>query len=356
MGGKNRLYLDINVIQSVPPSCINRDDTGSPKTAIYGGVKRSRVSSQSWKKAMRDYFRENFDERDLAYRSLKIVSIIADAIVEKSPDTSVEDAENMAKESLKLLGIKSKEMNTAALFFISKKQAENIAEIMLSGDADKKMLAAALKRDKGIELSLFGRFVADDPDLNVDASSQVAHSISTHRVENEYDFFTAVDDKRDDSEQGAGMMGVVEYNSSTLYRYSTIAVHDLYDNLEDKEVLSKAIGAFIRSFLVSMPDGKQNTFANRTLPYAVLIAIRRDQPVNLVGAFESPIRPNKNGGGYNEDSVRKMIEYKKSVESSFASVPERSWQIGAGLDSIGPSIPMDEAISQVESYMREQEF
>ena len=42
---KKRLYVDFHVLQTVPPSCINRDDTGSPKTAIYGGVTRARVSS-----------------------------------------------------------------------------------------------------------------------------------------------------------------------------------------------------------------------------------------------------------------------------------------------------------------------
>ena len=53
---ENRLFVDIHAIQSLPPSNVNRDDTGSPKTAIYGGVRRSRVSSQSWKRAIRQYF------------------------------------------------------------------------------------------------------------------------------------------------------------------------------------------------------------------------------------------------------------------------------------------------------------
>ena len=65
----NRLFVDINIIQTVPPSCINRDDTGSPKTAIYGGVRRARVSSQSWKKAVRDEFKLRFDGDDLATRT-----------------------------------------------------------------------------------------------------------------------------------------------------------------------------------------------------------------------------------------------------------------------------------------------
>lgn len=352
----NKLYIDINVIQSVPPSCINRDDTGSPKTAIYGGVKRARVSSQSWKKAMRDYFRESFDENELAYRSTKIISIISKAIIDKNPEKTEDEASDMAKEALKILGIRMKEMDTTALFFISKKQAENVAEVMLNGDADKSKLSDALKKHAGIELSLFGRMVADDPNLNVDASSQVAHSISTHRVENEFDFYTAIDDMRKDSEQGAGMMGVVEYNSSTLYRYATIAIHDLKKNLDEMNAVSKAVGAFVKAFLVSMPSGKQNTFANHTLPYAALITIRNDQPVNLVGAFESPVRPNKENGGYNEDSVKKMIEYKETVESSFVSNPKISWQIGTGLESVGPISSMEDCISQIEKYIMEQEF
>lgn len=51
---KNNLYVDIHVLQTVPSSNINRDDTGAPKTAVYGGTTRSRVSSQSWKKAIRE--------------------------------------------------------------------------------------------------------------------------------------------------------------------------------------------------------------------------------------------------------------------------------------------------------------
>jgi CRISPR system Cascade subunit CasC len=52
----NRIFLDVHALQTVPPSNLNRDDTGAPKTALYGGVPRARVSSQAWKRATRTYF------------------------------------------------------------------------------------------------------------------------------------------------------------------------------------------------------------------------------------------------------------------------------------------------------------
>lgn len=128
--------------------------------------------------------------------------------------------------------------------------------------------------------------VASDPSLNYDAAAQVAHSISTHAVQNEYDYFTAVDDCAPEDNAGAGHLGTVEYNSSTLYRYATVNTAELAEQLGAKEVPG-VVRAFADAFIRSMPTGKQNTFANRTLPDAVYVTIRGDQPVNLCGAFES---------------------------------------------------------------------
>ena len=156
----------------------------------------------------------------------------------------------------------------------------------MEGSADKKQYRDALKAAPSMDMALFGRMVADDPSLNYDAAAQVAHSISTHAVQNEYDYFTAVDDCQAEDNAGAGHLGTVEYNSSTLYRYATVNVMELAGQLGAAQA-AETVRAFGEAFLFSMPTGKQNTFANRTLPDAVYVTLREDQPVNLCGAFEA---------------------------------------------------------------------
>lgn len=311
-----RLFLDIHAIQTVPASNINRDDTGSPKTAQYGGVIRSRVSSQCWKRAIRKYFEKNSDKRNVGIRSLKIPEYIADKIVLKDSTIDYEKALELANTILNNGKIKTtidkatKEPVMKALFFISNTQAEKLADIAVEGNVkDKNIIQKILIENPAIDIALFGRMVADDPSLNEDASCQVAHSISTHSVQTEFDFFTATDDLQKEDNAGAGMLGTVEYNSSTLYRYANIAIHEFNEQLKDKSSTINAIKLFVEAFVKSMPEGKINTFANQTLPSAILVTLREDRPVSLVTAYEKPIKSND---GYVDKSIKEMInEYEK---------------------------------------------
>lgn len=366
---EKRMFVDIHVIQTVPPSCVNRDDTGSPKTATYGGVRRARVSSQSWKKAIRDYFKDRFDESSLGVRTLDAVGLVAERICKIDPSVQKEEALKKAEKVINAAGVKTSVKKkkgkdsgdeeipkTGALFFMSRKQADNMARLALEKDEyNKKEAKEALNKDHGVDTALFGRMVADDPSLNADASAQVAHAISTHKVDTEYDYFTAMDERSPADSAGAGMIGTVEFNSSTMYRYATVAVHDLYQQLEMNEVVTaKATSEFVRAFVLSMPTGKQNTFANRTIPDSVLISVRNDQPVNLVAAFESPVHPNRNVGGYVEDSIARLVREEKDVCSTFVSLPERTWQIGNGLEDIGPSKDAETTAREIEEHIREE--
>lgn len=304
-----RLFLDVHAVQTVPPANINRDDTGSPKTAQYGGVTRARVSSQSWKRAMRKYFNAEGDLKNVGIRSLEIVKYIANKIVEKDDSIPMEEAMTMAEKTLNAAGVSTKDQKTKALFFMSDKQAEEFAEASIAENTDKKALKEILNGNKSIDIALFGRMVADDPSLNEDASSQVAHSISTHAIESEFDFFTAVDDLAPEDNAGAGMLGTVEYNSSTLYRYANIALHEFEKQLGDKEETIHAVKLFVEAFVKSMPTGKINTFANQTLPQAVVVTLRSDRPVNMVSAFEAPV---KSEAGFVRPSIEKLFdEYTK---------------------------------------------
>lgn len=328
--GNKRLYIDFHVIQTVPPSCVNRDDTGRPKTAVYGGAIRARVSSQSWKHAMRTMFTNIFSNEKLGFRTKHSVGLIVDALKKLSPDMTDDEANNAAAEAFKKAFKKDKvKLNekkgnsTEALFFISSVQAEKLAELAVSGEKDKKTYQNALKSSPSVDIALFGRMVADDADLNVDAASQVAHSISTHAVQNEYDYFTAVDDRSPEDNAGAGHLGTMEFNSATLYRYATVNAADLLKTIG--EDTADAVRGFAEAFICSMPTGKQNSYANRTLPDMVYVTIRSDQPVNLCGAFEKPVGGS---GGYAEMSVSKLFDHAEEVYGNYCGSPVKSYVIG----------------------------
>ena len=303
-----RIFMDIHAIQTLPPSNINRDDTGSPKTCQYGGVKRSRVSSQSWKRAMRTYFYEQSEQENVGARTKDIVQFVANKIIEID-SSKTDEAFDLAEKIINAAGVKTKDGKAKALFFLGDSQARELAKAAIDNNNDKKYLKEILKDNPAIDIALFGRMVADDPSLNEDASSQVAHAISTHSVDTEFDFFTAVDDLAPEENAGAGMLGTVEFNSSTLYRYANVAIHELYKQLENEEAVINTAKLFVKSFANSLPTGKVNSFANQTLPQFVMVSIRDDRPVNLVSAYEDPIKSND---GYVEKSTRALVnEYQK---------------------------------------------
>ena len=334
-------YVDIHVIQNLPPSCVNRDDSGSPKSAVYGGVRRLRVSSQSWKRATRLYFNDLLDAKDVGVRTKRVAELLAARITEDAPDLAG-SATKLAEEVFKTAriklspprGKKDAPPESGYLLFLSTSQVERLAELAIasahSGEAlDAKAVKKVFKEAHAVDIALFGRMVADDTDLNVDAACQVAHAISTHAAENEYDFFTAVDDEKSRSEEedaGAGMMGTVEFSSATMYRYATVNVDLLRHNLGDSEATLRALEVFVRGFCLSMPTGKQNTFANRTLPEAVVVTVREDQPVSLVGAFEEAV-PAQGAHGYVARSVEALARHAATIEDNYGLEPLRSFVV-----------------------------
>lgn len=324
---QNNIYVDLHVLQTVPPSNMNRDDTGSPKTARYGGVTRARVSSQSWKKAMREYFKEHEEKETLGIRTKKIVQSLANVIVEKEPSMDESSALKLADDIFNKAKISTKDQEAKALFFLGGKQQQRLASygVEHADDLQIKEIQSILNANQSIDVALFGRMVAEAPELNVDASSQVAHSISTHEITTEFDFFTAVDDLNSDEQAGAGMLGTVEYNSSTLYRYANVAVHELKTQLgDDKDAVIEALKLFVESFVLSLPTGKINTFANQTIPDVLIVSIRSDRPLNLINAFENPV---KSQGGYVTESISRLkIEFEKI--NRFAEEPIATFTVG----------------------------
>ena len=351
---KEKLFLDIHVIQTLPPSNINRDDTGSPKTAVYGGVRRARVSSQAWKKAMRDYFKDKADDGYLGVRSKKIVEYVAKKILEIDETLSFEEAEKKSLEAFTSAGFTITEENKLpTLFFLGDRQAGDFARAALDNIKDASTLHKIIKDNVSIDIALFGRMIADKDlnrviskenekskkiidngenevsriSLNEDASSQIAHAISTHGVQTEFDYFTALDDLSKDAKPGAAMIDTIEYNSSTLYRYGNVALHELYHQMkENKEETKKAIILFVEAFLKSLPSGKINSFANQTIPSSVVVSLRKDRPVSLVSAFETPIKTKLSQEGYVNESIEAMFKEYQKIQR-FVDKPEISFYL-----------------------------
>ena len=207
------LFIDIHVLQTLPPSNPNRDDTGAPKSATFGGVRRMRISSQAIKRATREDFEGKVADSNYGVRTKKIVELVARKISEMRPDFDSRAVE-LAEMGLKSIGFKLTEPRGAKseqelkesgfLVFLSAKQIEHVAEALISV-ADAEDPAAAFKELKprdlvdtnhSIDIALFGRMVAEPNSLNVDAACQVAHAIGVGAVENEYDYYTAVDDEK----------------------------------------------------------------------------------------------------------------------------------------------------------------
>ena len=369
-----RLFVDFHVIQTVPPSCVNRDDTGSPKTATYGGVTRARVSSQAWKHAMREYFKLSWAEGDLAVRSRRIIQELAEEIKRKSGMDSPEALE-VSEKALQDLGFviqegegeESKEERTTksgkgkkkqgknnaedklkTLFFISRAQISALADAIIKGYTKSEDLVDVLNEHPNFEIALFGRMAASNHALKCDAASQVAHSISTHEVHTEFDYFTALDDLSTEENLGAGHLGIVEFNSSTMYRYATINVREL-ERQQIGEV-DRVVRSFAEAFIYSMPTGRQNPFANRTVPDAVYITIREDQPVNFCGAFEEAINSSN---GYSKPSILRLVEYANKSYQNFVEAPKYEMGTGEDLEGLCVSKPMKKNLDLLEEYVRD---
>jgi CRISPR system Cascade subunit CasC len=372
-----RAYIDVHVLQTVPPSNLNRDDAGSPKQAVYGGVRRARVSSQAWKRATRRAFLDHVDKSLLATRTRRISTLLAQRIAHRG-NVEFEAATRIATTLLAELEIKAgkKATETAYLLFFGRAQlerlidpiADDLARLATLDDASLEealsgiSVRAVLGEGHPIDVALFGRMVADIPGLNVDAATQVAHAISTHAVETEFDYYTAVDDENTADEKGAGMIGTIEFSSSTLYRYATVGLHQLADNLGgDPDATMEALRVFLTAFITSMPTGHQNSFAHRTPPNLVTVVVRDDQPVNLVSAFENPVRPLNDG--VVSESIERLADeltaaaqnwgLRPALVASTYRAPEPGVQDKV-VEALGATAPFDQVVDTVTAAARER--
>jgi len=332
------MLIEVHMLQNHAPGNLNRDDTGSPKEAVFGGYKRARVSSQCLKRSIRrsEIFRENLAgllaKRTRSLPELVREQLLAAGISEDMAEIGAQKASGFGTDAgTEQPPNASGHYRTRQTMFLSDADIKAVSDVIAAAaekaknaDAFKKIAVKELQKqaeDKGfrpisVDIALFGRMVTSEAFVDVEASSQFAHAISTHKIAHEFDYYTAVDDLEraadDEAGGGADMIGDVEFNSACYYKYFNVHVDGLVDNLTGKalkrpvsaedeqkarETASKAVRALIEAACRVTPSGKQNSFAAHQPPSLVWIEVRDNNlPVSYANAFSNPVNPKTKAG------------------------------------------------------------
>ncbi len=329
------MLIEIHMLQNFAPSNLNRDDTGSPKDCEFGGYRRARISSQCFKRAIREIMKDDglLPPEDLASRTKRIVDkALVPRLVDNGKDAV--EAKRVATAALYHADLTVKpDGKTEYLLFMGAREIDRVValcleqwdRLLIDGTTlladtapasdeegasapkkgrgakavakDKKMgekVKDLLDGGKAADLALFGRMIANLPDKNVDGSCQVAHALSTNAVDVEFDFYTAVDDLKPDDTAGADMLGTIEFNSACYYRYANVDMMGLRRNLGgDDELARRTLEGFLRAAVAAVPTGKQNSMAAQNPPSLVFAVARRAGLWSLANAFVKPIRPGQ---------------------------------------------------------------
>jgi CRISPR system Cascade subunit CasC len=384
-----KTIVEVHALQNFAPSNLNRDDTGAPKDAFFGGTRRARVSSQCLKRSIRRHFASLVEQKvlatdDVAVRTKRVLEALTKSLVAQGHDEA--EAEEKARLTLAAMELSVKEDGKSEyLLFLGKREISEIARIISekwdsvtafakaptegkkpgkvkkqaaqSADPElKKALEKVFNGGKAVDVALFGRMLADMPEKNQDAACQVAHAISTHAVEREFDFYTAVDDLKPEDTAGADMMGTVEFNAACFYRYAVVDWDKLVDNLQgDKELAAKGLRAFLEGFVVAEPTGKQNTFAAHNPPEFVAVSVRRNTaPRNLANAFETAVRVKKDES-LTRKSAEELAKKAEALQAAFGGEGKTFVLnlVEAKLDGFGTVVPvlkdiLDKALSAIQ--------
>lgn len=333
------MFIELHILQNFAPSNLNRDDTGNPKDTEFGGVRRARISSQCIKRAIRkERVFKNTVQTDIGFRTRYLTRKLNEFLTDDNKNP--EEINSISRAVAAFYTSKKSKMDSddpdrtmvpvylapSDIAWLKTEILEHWdalleasrVEITDADDEDEKdskkkkkakippalkdIVESFIKRTSGQaglpDIALYGRMLADRPETNINAASQVAHAISTHRVSMDMDFFTAVDDLQKEDETGSAMMGVTAFNSACFYRYARIDWDLLVKNLGgDQELAKKTIEGFLRAARSAVPTGKQNGFAAQNPPDVLLGVVRKDgESWSLANAFEKPVKPGKDGG------------------------------------------------------------
>jgi len=401
--------IELHILQSFPVSCLNRDELNSPKTAIFGGVQRSRVSSQCWKRQIRLACNDLNPTAFNGQRSRQFIGEItrrlneahgarADALsrclchhLGKLDSKNFEKVKTIAYYSAGEL-----DRFAAMIHRLDSKDQDNLVEAygqldLTSSDQDgaddssaeledadhgkgkkkekagKKMNVAAftklvnkifkpaLKKEfqntpmakDAADIALFGRMVAADHSLTLEGAAMFSHALSTHKSDNELDFFTAVDDLNPMDETGSGHMGSTEFNASVFYRYVALNLDLLADkeHLQDlsRDERQKVVADFIQATLTAIPVARRNSMNAATRPSYVLgLYKEKGQPIQLINAFEKPVSGGKDG--IMETSIARLKQEHAALQ--------HTWGISSQVEIAIPEITSPEFIQALITHVK----
>lgn len=346
------MLIEIHMLKNYPPTNLNRDDTGAPKSCVFGNSIRGRISSQCLKRAWRTsaVLREAVGEEHFGLRTRKLPELVADRLAELGVDPAY-----IAAVKPRISGFGNKEGKeskdgkaTAQVVFYAPEDIEAVCQLVMKQlesckkvEEVKKLKAKDLQaavsgaevRPITLDIALFGRMVTCDAFRDVEASMQVAHAISTNKIVMESDYFTAMDDLlfgENAEEKGAGMVGDVDYNASCYYVYASLDTDALKENLrfaaDPEEIVEKAIPALLRAMAFTDPNGKQNSFAGHVLPSVVMVECKDKKiPTSMVNAFVDPVKGEK-GRDLVSESAKRLADEVDLLSRNFGlSVKERLW-------------------------------
>ncbi|MBI5316265.1 MAG: type I-E CRISPR-associated protein Cas7/Cse4/CasC [Nitrospirae bacterium] len=364
-------FLQLHLLTSYPPACLNRDDLNRPKTAVMGGVPRLRVSSQSLKRAWRisDTFHEKVSDqmgirskelgrrmRDALLNGVALADLLKPGTLQAEPDGKVsdenatkwawmiagefvdkktkdgeeetegEEPEGKSKKKVKKPNVSKETLKSEQIVFYSQKEIEVLGTLIQSlresgrpPTAEQLRVLKVKEANGSADLALFGRMLASSPDFNVDAACQVAHAITVHRAAVEDDFFTAVDDLNTrEVDAGSAHMGEQGFGAGLFYSYVCIDCDLLKENLGgDAELTGKTIKALVEAAATVAPTGKQNSFANRAWAPYVLAEKGSRQPRGLSLAFMKPV--NEYGEGMIVNAMTALDTMRTNLDKVYHS-------------------------------------
>ena len=333
------LRIEFHILHSFPVTCLNRDDVGAPKTAMVGGSTRARVSSQCWKRQVRMQLKELGIATGTRTKWLKKMvaqacqehgaseeqaercgAKIEGAFIKGGKDDGKKKGKKKDDESEGAEEVEAAGEKTDTLIFLSPSEVAKLAEAFQEQGFDPDKVVTQAKQDKqageiakligkpnlsvdGLDIALFGRMVAQAATMNVEAAASFAHAISTHKVTNEVEFFTALDDMQE--EPGSAHMGSLEFNSATYYRYVSLDVGQLWQSLCGVAV-PEAVEAFIKALYLAVPSARQTTQSGACPWEYAQVFVRRGQRLQV--PFETPV-PKARDGGFLEPSKAALAEY-----------------------------------------------
>lgn len=323
----NKNFVNFHILISHSPSCLNRDDMNMQKSAIFGGKRRVRVSSQSLKRTMRKspYYEQHLGEATIRTKHL---SELKERLIQKLQERF--DAALIVKTLTLLSG---KDLNTEVAVegdAVAPWAVEEIAwfceQVKKSEEQklDDKAIAKQLKEQieamrralvGGLDIALSGRMATSGllSELGkVDGALAVAHVITTHTVDADIDWFTAVDDLQ---ELGSGHLDTQEFSSGVFYRYASLNIPQLQKNLGNapREKALEVASHILHLMATVVPSAKQQSFAAHNLAELAMVSFA-DIPVSLANAFEEPV---KAAPGFIKPSIKALHDYWQGVHAGY---------------------------------------